>query len=90
MRSVKKEQARWEKWDGVRWPLVKREARREQENGGVWVDAGMEVVVEEGWGTVAKAASGSSNRSLSSLASAGGGSGALRAMLGCGFSALIY
>ena len=48
VRSVKKEQARWEKWDGVRWPWVKSDVRREQENGGVWVEAGMDVAMLEG------------------------------------------
>ena len=48
LRSVKKEQARWEKWDGVRWPLVKSDVRREQEKGGVWLDAGTEVGRVEG------------------------------------------
>ncbi len=48
LRSVKKEQARWEKWDGVRWPLVKRDVRREQEKGGVWAEAGTEVGMVEG------------------------------------------
>lgn len=47
-RSVKKEQARWEKWEGVRGPLVKSDVRREQEKGGVWVDAGTVVGMVEG------------------------------------------
>ena len=47
-RFVKKEQARWEKWDEVRWPLAKREVRRGQEKVGICVGAGMEVVVPDG------------------------------------------
>ena len=47
-RSVKKEQARWEKWCGVRCPLVRSDVRSEQEKGGVWVDAGTEVGMLEG------------------------------------------
>ena len=45
---MKKEQARWEKWEGVRGPLVKSDVRREQEKGGVWVDAGTVVGMVEG------------------------------------------
>lgn len=50
LRFVKKEQARWEKWGGVRGrgPLVKRDTRRGQEKGGVWVDAGTVVGMVDG------------------------------------------
>lgn len=85
LRSVKKEQARWEKWDGVRRPLVKSDVRREQEKGGVWVDAGTKLGRVGGQKILIKAASGASRES-SLLASAWGGKGALRAMLRCGFS----
>lgn len=76
-RCVKEEQARWEKWEGVRWPFVKRAARREQEKGGVWVEAGMKVGMEEGEKILIRAASGSPRSSLSSLW-AWEGRGALR------------